>query len=591
MRMSFHRGILTFFILLSILSILPVRTHAQENVPQNIIAQIDDGYAIHFPELLKQVNDYNYLLLYKITKTHAFDSALHNLLYDRLKVIDFFDRGLNANEAELNKFRRSINEELVIQYYSSEFQNKLVGDQSVREAYEAMKKEVVYQQIVLNKPEYASSKELNDLDSVARDIKRKADRGRDFTELVRQYSRDAESLRTNGVMPAINWKQSLTNPMSSDVFNLAVGKTQILEDGRSFHIVKVLRIDQKKVEPFELVKDDIRKSLEERYQALSAQRFDSTKKAFIDEKKVTWYKEGLQQVLQASHIPQAGQVSYADTLRNRLSQGYNPLILRYPQGAVDLKEYLRLYEEVLAFNPSSSLREVDLKKYVLEAVRTNSMVTKAKRLGLEKTIFNQKTNNPVIRNQIIRMYDREVIDGQIPQPTEQALKEFYETNKDSLFYQLAKVNIYAIVDSSKGYIDELKHKLDQHTPYEKLAPELLVRTFIRKRDGVIASYLFTEPPFLGEAALTLKPSETAGPIEYFDPKKGKQYALIKCIAAQAEKQLTYNEVEKTITAKFTEFHRARIAAMVQDQLEKKHSIIIYHDVLKKDLSLIGINEQ
>jgi hypothetical protein len=30
---------------------------------------------------------------------------------------------------------------------------------------------------------------------------------------------------------------------------------------------------------------------------------------------------------------------------------------------------------------------------------------------------------------------------------------------------------------------------------------------------------------------------------------------------------------------------------VQDQLEKKHSVTIHHEVLKKDLSLIGINEQ
>ncbi len=591
MMQRLHRQTLTFLFLSSFLSILPVRSEAQETIPQNIIAQIDSGYTISFPELLKQVNDYNYLLLYKITKPQAFTRALDDMLHDRLKVIDFFDRGLNTNEAEINTIRRSINEELVIQYFNSEFQKKLVSDESVRQAYKAMKKEVAYQQIVLNKPVHGSLKELNYLESVARDIKRKADRGGDFTELAKQYSQDTESLRTNGVMPAINWKQSLTNPLSSEVFDLAVGKVQILEDGRSFHVVKVIRIDQKHVEPFELVRDEIRKRLEDRYQDFSAQKFDSTKKALIDEKNITWSTKGLQRVMQLSHIPQLSPVAYADTLRNELSQGKNLVILRYPQGSVDLKEYLRLYEEVLAFNTSVSLRETDLKKYILEAVRTNIIVIKAKRLGLEKTIFNQKTNNPFIRNQIIKIYDREVIDGQIPKPTKQALKEFYEANKDSLFYQLAKVNIYAIVDSNKNYIDALKHKLDQNVPFEKLAPELLVRTFIRKRDGVIASYLFTEPPFLGDAALKLKVSETAGPIEYTDPLKGKQYALIKCIAAQEEKQLTYEDVDKIITAKFNEYHSARIAGLVQEELKRKHLVAIYHDVLKKDLSLIGINEQ
>jgi parvulin-like peptidyl-prolyl isomerase len=585
------RYTMKFVIVLFFQLIVALSSEAQESIPQDIVARIDSGYSISFPQLLKQVNDYNYMLMYKITKAGAFTRALHDMLLDRLKVIDFFDRGLNSNEEGLKQIRRSINEELVIQYFNSEFLHKLVSDKAVRKAYEEMKKEVVYQQIVLNKPIPATSKEVSYLESVARDIKAKIDRGEDFTMLVKQYSQDTESLRTNGVMPPINWKASLSNVMSSDVFHLALGEVQILEDGRSFYIVKVIRINRNNVKPFDEVKDGIRKSLEERFQDLGVQKFDKAKRALLDEKRLTWYNKGLRQVIQWARLPHFSQAEYADTLRKALSQGNNFLILRYPQGTVDLKEYLRLYEEVLAFNAPRSLREGDLKKYILEAVRTNILVNKAKKLGLEKVVFNQKTENPAIRNQIVRMYDREVIDGQIPVPTEEALEKFYQANKDSLFYQLAKVNIYAIVDSNKAYIDELKHKLDQNTPFEKLAPELLVKTFIRKRDGVIASYLSTEPPFLGAAALKLKASEIAGPIEYTDPGKGNMYALIKCIAAQEEKQLTYKDVEKTIAGNFREYHRARIAKLVQEQLMKNHSVTIYDDVLKKDLSLIRINGQ
>jgi hypothetical protein len=71
----------------------------------------------------------------------------------------------------------------------------------------------------------------------------------------------------------------------------------------------------------------------------------------------------------------------------------------------------------------------------------------------------------------------------------------------------------------------------------------------------------------------------------------KRGAIIKCIATQEEEQLTYKDVEKIITDKFNEYHRTRIASVVQEQLMKKHSVTIYHDVLKEDLSLIGINEQ
>lgn len=590
MMQRLNRYTTKFVIVPLFLLIVPVRSEAQETIPQDIVAHIDSGYAISFPELLKQVNDYNYMLMYKITKAGAFARALDDMVLDRLKVIDFFDRGLNNDEDDLKQMRRSINEELVIQYSNSEFLHKLVSDKAVHKAYEEMNKEVVYQQIVLKKAAHASSKELYDLQSLAWDIKQKADRGGDFTEMVKRYSQDTESLRTNGVMPAVNWKESLTNAMSSNLFQLAVGRVAILQDGRSYYIVKVIRVDRKNIGPFERVEDDIRKSLEERYQGVSEQKFDSMKTTLIDEKKLTWNKKGLRQVLQLSRIPRLTPVAYADTLRTVLSQGNNYSILRYPQGTVDLKEYLRLFEEVLAFNPSSSPREKDFKKYIVEAVRTSILVDRAKRLGLEKAVFNQKTANRAIRNRIVRIYDRRVIDGQIPAPTAEVLKDFYQVNRDSLFYQLAKVNIYAIVDSSKTYIDGLKSKFDHGTRFEKLAPEMLVRTFIRKRDGVIASYLFNEPPYLGAAALKLKVAETAGPIEYTDSGKVKMCALIKCIATQEEKQLTFGDVEKTITDKFNEYHRARIAILVQEQLKTKHPVTIFNDVLRKDLSLIGIKE-
>jgi len=218
-------------------------------------------------------------------------------------------------------------------------------------------------------------------------------------------------------------------------------------------------------------------------------------------------------------------------------------------------------------------------------------VDKAKKLGLEKDVFTPETTNPVLSNGILRLYDRHEIVEQVPPATEQALKEFYQVNKDSLYYQLAKVNIYAAVDSNKGVVDGMKEKLNQNVPFEKLAPRILVITYIRERDGTLKTYFGDEPPLLAEAAFKLKLNEVAGPVEYVDPASGKQYALIKCIGIRDEKQLSYDDARKTISDDFATYHRERIGQSVRERLKKKYAVTIYNDVLQRMFSFLGISPQ
>jgi parvulin-like peptidyl-prolyl isomerase len=118
-----------------------------------------------------------------------------------------------------------------------------------------------------------------------------------------------------------------------------------------------------------------------------------------------------------------------------------------------------------------------------------------------------------------------------------------------------------------------------------------VKTYVRKRDGTIASYFSTEPPYLGEAAFKLKLFETAGPIDYDDSATGKQYALIKCMATRDDKQLTFDDARKSIVDNFRKYYRNRIAQSVTELLRKKYAVTIYGDVLRQNLISSGINPQ
>ena len=589
-RSNIH--ILKYFILpLLFLPLVSTRCEERVNKTQNIVAQIEPNYTISFAELQKYVFDYHYNLMYRHNKADAYTICMEDMIVNQLKMIDFFNLGLNKNPELLQGIRRRINEELVIQYYETQYYRKYVNDGSIQNAYKEMGKEVIYQQVVLIKLKNASRKEIDSLIMIAKKIKDKIDRGSDVAQLAKQYSRNLQYSDMAGLDSSIHWKKSLSSTFDYVIFHLAVNETRILETDELIRIVKVAQVNKIDVQPFEGVKDDIQKTLDERYMDFSLQEFERTKKNLVDENTLKWNHKALEQLLRWSTIPSFYQTSYSDTLRYAISSGKNFLILKYSKGNVDLKEYLRLLDDVLTWGKVASTKEDDIKNFILEAVRTNIIVNKANELNLEKDIFNPSTPNPVIRNELIRLYNKQIIEAQIPKATEEALKKFYQVNKDSLFYQLAKVNIYAVIDSNKNIINEMKRKLDQNTPFQKLAPEILVKTFIRERNGTFDSFLEDEPPFLADTAFKLNLFETAGPIEYNDPVKGTQYALIKCMAKREAKQLTYNDVKITIADEYVSYLRREITSRVEEQLKKKYIVEIYKDVLKQQLSSTGIKLQ
>jgi len=564
---------------------------AQDSIRQNIIVTIPGDCSIGFPELQKFVVDHHYDLMYMYDKAEGYKRGLDDMVFRRLKVIDFFNLGLQDHAELLQSVRRTINEELVNDYFKKQFLGKYVNDRSMQEIYSQMGREVYYRQVVLRKPEDASQRAVDSLKASAKAMKARLDHGEDFAGLARIYSQDAASARLGGMMPPIRWKTGLLNMYDHAIENLAVRNVHMVETSESINLVEVVRIDTVEVQPFEKVKDDIRKALEEKYMGGSLEEFDRAKHKLIDEQSVNWNKRTLKQLVSWSSIPNFYKEAYEDTMKQAISLGRNGVIMRYAQGEVDLKEYLRLLDNVLTLGNSSSLNAEELKKFILEAVRTNIIVEKAKGLNLEKEIFNSSTTNPVMRNEIIRIYNQQVIDAQIPKPTEEALRQFYEKQKDSLFYQLAKVNIYAITSPDGKTIDSLGHKLDENVPFEKLAGKIFVKTYIRDREGVVKPYLSSETPFLGIAAFQLRLNETAGPIEYIDPNEGRQYALIKCVAKREEKQLTYEDVERTITNDFIDFFREKSDRATREHLKSQYPIEFHEDVLKHILSVMGIHAQ
>ncbi len=449
-----------------------------------------------------------------------------------------------------------------------------------------MGKEVYYQQIVINKPNDASDTQLEALEKQALEIKAKADKGADFDELLKQYSEIGMENHDHSIS-MIDWRSSFASPHNRVIFNLSEGEIRVLNEYHAFYIINIVNVKRVNLEPFEKIKRELTSKLRESYYYTSLNEYDRDKNNLFDPNILKWNEKALDQLIEWAQIPGFFPDNYEDTLQAAIADGRNMTILSYSEGKIDLKEYLRLLNEILILGNSRDLDKKALKDFIVEAVRSDKIIRKAQDLGFEKEVFHPHTKNTVLKYKIIDLYDQVMIESKIPEPTTAALRKFYQANRDSLYYQLEKINLFAMIYPDKSEAGKIWAKIQAGTPFEEAGNRWAVKTFIKDRNGQIKSYLSKEPPYLGEAAFTLQESEVDGIIEYTDPEKGPQYAVIKCARRTPEKQLSYADVQKSIADDFAKYHRERISREVNQNLRDKYRIKVYDNVLTDALATAG----
>lgn len=561
----------------------------QTRYDQKIVAAIESDYKISFTDLNKYVHDEFYHRRFR-DKNEAYTRALNEMILNRLRCIDFFETGLHNDQQLIQNIRRLINEELIVKYFESEYLSKYTNEEFAQNIYNQMGKEVYYQQIVINKPKNASETQLEALEKQALEIKAKADKGADFDELLNQYS-EIGLENTDHSTSMIDWRSSFASPHNRVIFNLNEGEIRILDEYHAYYIINIIDVKKINLEPFEKIKKELISKLRETYYYTSLNEYDRDKNNLFDPNSLNWNEKTLDQLIEWAQIPEFYPDIYKDTLQAAIADGRNMTILTYSEGQIDLKEYLRLLNEILILSNSRDLDKKTLQDFIVEAMRSDIIIRKAQDLGFEKKVFHPRTKNTILQYKIIDLYDQVMIESKIPEPTNAALREFYQANKDSLYYQLEKINLFAMVYPDKSEAEKTWAKIQAGTSFEEAGNRWFVKTFIKDRDGQIKSYLSKEPPYLGQAAFKLQESEVDGIIEYTDPEKGPQYAVIKCAKRTPEKQLSYADVQKSIADDFTKYHRDRISREVNQNLRNKYRIKVYDNVLTEALAVAGKDDK
>ncbi|MFZ0452582.1 MAG: peptidyl-prolyl cis-trans isomerase [Ignavibacteriaceae bacterium] len=551
------------------------------NVDDEIVAMIGKDYDVTLNELKQYASDRHYDRRFR-DKSEAYKNALNALIIGQLKIFDFFDRKLNENQDVMKKISRVVNNELINKYYDKEFMEKFANEKKAAEAYKAMEKEIIYNEIILPIPENSTKEILDSLKATAIKIEDGLSKNYDINGLIQIYSLKNPIINNQ---KKLTWSQSIMDPVGDVIFNLKKGFTRVIVSKDGYHIVKVSDIKKIKLEPFAKIKDKIISQLKTGYYWAYNNEYDKFRNELIDKSSIKWNQKGLDQIVKWSKNDKFYAGVYKDTIQNAILNGRNFEIMSYNNGNIDLGEYLRLLEEVVILSPNTVLTSQFVKKFILDAVYDDNVVKAAKKLGLEKELINPETKDPLIKDRLIYLYNQAVIEASIPETTPEALHKFYEDHKDSIFYQLKVVYIYARVysDSAKAAADI--NEIKKGTPFEKVNDAWLVKMFIRNRDGSLKAYRTAGGDYLAKAAFKLNLNESAGPIEYNDSSKGKQFAVIKCFKIQPEKQLTYDDVKgKRIEEEFKNYYRKKNSDELEVMLKKKYNVRIFENVLSEAIA-------
>ena len=551
-----------------------------EIADSNIVVKYDNNHSVTINELHKYVKDWLYYKKF-LNRSDIYNNAVKDMVTNQLKRIDFFEKGLDKDEKLIQSINRIINEELVAEYFETQYLGKFVTEENARKIYGMMNKEVVYQLIELSIPEDASQKQLDSLKEKALDIKSEIDSGKDFSLLVKKYSQNKTSLMNNGFMPPLGWKQSLLYPHYKLIYDLNKNDVRVLNLNNAFLIVKIAEINYTPLEPFDSIKNEIISDLKKIYIDSSLTEYEKDKKELIDNESLKWNRAALKEIVQWSNIPNFYKSEYQKTFMEAIENGNNKIVLTYNGGSVDYKELLRLLNNVLIIRDFRGMEEEHIKKYLAEAIRTDLIVKKAESLDLKKNIFYAFTANPALKFQIVKLYNQAEIEAKLPEATDEALHRFYKENENTLYYQLEKRNLFVMVFPTKVDAEKALAKINTGTPFEKVTGNYSVKTYIKERDDGIKSFGKDEKPIFGNVGFELKESEVTGPVEFKDENDQSEYAIIKCYHIRPEKQLTYNDVKNSITEDFKNYYREKIEKEIEVQLRSKYNPVINEEVLAK----------
>ncbi|REL38124.1 hypothetical protein DYD21_05805 [Rhodohalobacter sp. SW132] len=583
--MKFSFSILKPALYLTAISALFLLSCNAENEPVNehIIVSVDDDYSLYFPYIQTFYSNHEFGARYPDSEFKGYEEAIDYLVTNHLMFVDFFEKEMHRDPDLEYELARIINEDLENVYFEEQYLSDYINETSINRYYQGMQKEIQFSQIVLP-VQSQSAESRQELDDVIEDILDAISEGEDFSRLMNLYSREDRIAGTQSGTRVLRGDRDRTTPLFSQLYNLNEGDVKVLDTGASLLVVHIDRVDRIDAPPLENVRNDILRNLRNIHYNDIYVEFENDKNRIVNKENADWNEEALEKLTTWSAQPEFFTEQYQTVIQDEISADRDIEILSYNNSTVYLSDYLRILDTILIPQRSRGMNTEQMKNFLVEAVQKDAIVKKAREMGLDENILNANRQNPALRSRIIQIYDREIIESQIPEATDERIAEFYETNRDSLFWEPAKVNLFVHFYDTRDEAEAAWSRYQNGAEFENLESGYSVRTFIINREGNIESFMRRETPYLGEAAFSIDQGEVDGPVEFTHDQHGQQFAIIKSANREEERILEIADVENRIDRMFREYHRKEILSQVKADLWDRYPVTIYKDNLQRNIA-------
>ena len=546
----------------------------------DIVASVKGIGDISFNELQNHYRDYQFDLKYRDNPKQGYQEALQSLVLFKRKVADFKKEEMYENKKLMNPIQRYVNEEIRRLYFEEEYLGKYINEASITSYYQLMNKEITYQQLVLNKFHNQNSNSETNVKSRIDQILSEINSGTDFYILVSRYSEDITN-NNNGLMPPINWRNGWLNSTNRAISTMNIGDIEVLESESMYYIIKISDIKIIDIPQLNDIRPTIIKNLREQYLDRALQEFAFMEDNIVDTKDFKWNEEAVKEITNWSKEDSFFLGRYKDTINEAINLSNNKTIISNNLEEIKYDDLLYFLNDILIPGIEKDISENDLKNYIVEAIRTDLIIKKAKDLGYDEKILTGNATD-ALEFQYQKIYTIENVDNKIPTANDTFLKEFYNEHKDSLLYQYALTSIYVKLFYEKSEALKMIENINAGESFEQAANRTYkVKSFIKNKEGKISSYYSKEEPILGNIAFEMEPNEIIGPINTYE--LGIQiFAVIKSSRKIEEKVHTFNEIEN-LEKLFEAYYREQLNQRVKDVLASKYPVITFDDIISKNI--------
>lgn len=546
----------------------------------DIVASVKGIGDISFNELQNHYRDYQFDLKYRDNPEQGYQEALQSLVLFKRKVADFKKEEMYENKKLMSPIQRYVNEEIRRLYFEEEYLGKYINEASITSYYQLINKEITYQQLVLNK--FYNQNTIPEINVKSRidQILSEINSGTDFDILVSRYSEDITS-NNNGLMPPINWRNGWLNSTNRAISSMNIGDIEVLESESMYYIIKISDIKIIDIPQLNDIRTTIIKNLREQYLDRALQEFAFMEDNIVDTKDFKWNEEAIKEIVGWSKDDSFFLGKYKDTINEAINLSNNKTIISNNLEDIRYDDLLYFLNDILIPGIEKDISENDLKNYIIEAIRTDLIINKAKDLGYDEKILTENATD-ALEFQYQKIYTIENVDNKIPTANDAILKEFYNEHKDSLLYQYALTSIYVKLFDGKSEALKMIENINAGESFEQAANRTYkVKSFIKNKEGKISSYYSKEEPILGNIAFEMEPNEIIGPIDTYELGIQK-FAVIKSSRKIKEKVPTFNEIEN-LEKLFEAYYREQLNQRVKDVLASKYPVITFDDIIKKNI--------